>query len=92
MVLYGKSWQEYPVNVGIPQGGSLGLTLFLLYINNLPDDVISNIAIYADDITLYSKLDLASDQLALASELESGLRDTRTRSGLLISMLEKLFL
>ena len=90
VVLYGKSWQEYPVNVGIPQGGSLGLTLFLLYINNLPDDVISNITIYADDITLYSKCDLASDQLELASELESGLQDTRTRSGLLISMLEKL--
>ena len=28
---------------------------FLVYINNLPDDVISDVAIYADDITLYSK-------------------------------------
>ena len=30
-------------------------SLFLLYINDLPDDVICNIAIYADDTTLYSK-------------------------------------
>ena len=49
---------------------------FLLYINDLPDDVICNIAIYADDSTLCSKYDQASDlwqQLELASELESDL-------------------
>ena len=53
--------------------------VLLLYINDLPDDVICNIAIYADDTTLYSKCDQASDlwqQLELASELESDLRDT----------------
>ena len=72
VVLDGKSSQEYPVNVGVPQGSILGPTLFLLYINDLPDDVICDIAIYADDTTLYSKCDRASDlwqQLELASEL-----------------------
>ena len=39
----------------------LGPTLSLLYINDLPDDVICNIAIYVDDTTLYSKYDQASD-------------------------------
>ena len=39
---------------------SLGPTLFLLYINDLPDDVICNIAIYVDNTTFYSKYDQAS--------------------------------
>ena len=79
VVLDGKSSEEYPVNAGVPQGSILGPTLFLLYINDLPDDVICNIAIYAGDTTLYSKCNQASDlwqQLELASELESDLRDT----------------
>ena len=79
VVLDGKSSQEYPVNAGVSQGSILSPTLFLLYINDLPDDVICDFAIYADDTTLYSKCDQAFDlwqQLELASELESDLRDT----------------
>ena len=60
MVLDGKSSQEYPTNAVPPPGSILGPTPFLLYINDLPDDVICDIAIYADDTTFYSKCDQAS--------------------------------
>ena len=72
--MHGKLSQEYPVNVGVPQSSILGPTLFLLYINDLADDVICNFNIYADDTTLCSKCDQTSDlrqQLDLAIELES---------------------
>ena len=64
------------VNAGVPQGSILGPSLFPLYINDLPDCVICDFAIYADNTTLYSKCDVASDlceQLELAFELESDL-------------------
>ena len=79
MVLDGKSSQEYPVNAGVSQGSILGPTLFLLYMNDLPDDVICDIAFYADNTTLHSKCDQASDmwqKLELTFELESDLEDT----------------
>ena len=61
VVLDGKSSQECPVNAGVSQGPIFCPTLFLLYINDLLDDVICNIVIYADDTILYSKCDQASN-------------------------------
>ena len=60
VVLDMKSSQEYPVNAGVPQGSILAPTLSPLHINDLPDDVICDIAVYADT-TLYSKCDQTSD-------------------------------
>ena len=74
-----QSSQAYQVNAGVSQGSLLGPTLFLLHINDLPHDIIRNIAIYPDDTTPYSKYNQASDlmeQLQLASERESDIQDT----------------
>ena len=72
-------WVLWTEDLSVSQGSILDPTLFLLYISDLPDDVICNIAIHADDTTLYSKYDQTSDlwqQLELASELEFDLQDT----------------
>ena len=54
MILDGNSSQEYPVKARFPQGSILGPTIFLLYINEFPDNVICNIVIYVEDTTFYS--------------------------------------
>ena len=79
----------------MPQESFLGSTLFLLYINDLPDDVICNIAIYADDTTLYSNCDrhlICGNNLNWLLNLNLIYETlwTGAGSGLLISMLEKL--
>ena len=63
VALDGKSSQEYPIDTGVPRSSIQGSrpTLFLLYINDLPDYTICNITIYADDTTLYFKCGKASD-------------------------------
>ena len=62
MFLDGKCSQEYWVNAEVPQGSIFGPALFLPYSAEFLDDLICNIAIYADDTTLYSKCDQGSDQ------------------------------
>jgi hypothetical protein len=47
-----SKWE--PVTVGVPQGSILGLLLFILYVNDMPN-VISDISkpvLYADDTSL----------------------------------------
>ena len=72
--------QEYPVNVGAPQISIFGVTLFVVHIKD-PLDVICNISMYADAISmhLYSKSDQAADlwqQLGLDPKLESDQQHT----------------
>ena len=52
VVLDERSLQEYPVNAGVPQHVIRGPSFFLLCINELPDDITCNIAIYTDGTTL----------------------------------------
>ena len=52
VVVEGVSSDNLSINAGVPQGSVLGPTLFLLYINDLPDQLQSDIFVFADDTTL----------------------------------------
>ena len=54
VVVDGLKSQVKPVNEGIPQGSKLGPLLFLLYINDITENIESDILIFADDTSLFA--------------------------------------
>ena len=47
-----SSWEM--IKSGVPQGSVLGPPFFLIYINNLPDNIQSTCKIFADNTSLFS--------------------------------------
>jgi len=67
-VVINSSCSEWvKVTSGIPQGSVLGPILFLLFINDLPNNISSKIKIFADDTKLYNS---SSNHLLLQSDLD----------------------
>ena len=54
VVLHGQTFSWVDVNAGVPQGSILGPILFLIYINDLADGLLSNVKLFADDTSLFS--------------------------------------
>ena len=54
VVLNGQHSNWAPVSAGVPQGLILGPLLFLIYINDLPDNLESLAKLFADDTSLFS--------------------------------------
>ena len=66
---HGRS-QWATVTSGVPQGSVLGPLLFIIYINDLDDDITSKITKFADDTKLCHKANCEQDRLTIQSDLD----------------------
>ena len=57
------------VTSGVPQGTVLGPLLFLLYINDLPDNLSTSVRLFADDCILYTPIRTQNDSSLLQNDL-----------------------
>ena len=53
-MLNGQTSEWLPVKAGVPQGSVLGSLLFLVYINDLSENIESTLKLFADDAFLFS--------------------------------------
>ena len=57
------------VTSGIPQGSVLGPVLFVLFINDLPSNIKSNVFMFADDTKVFRTIECQNDQCILQGDL-----------------------
>ena len=96
VVLNGQSSRWLPVTAGVPQGSILGPLLFLIYINDLSNNLSSTAKLFADDTSLFSVVnDVNLSEFHLNSDLKkylNGLINGKYLSILIfLSRLKKLY-
>ena len=70
VVLERECSDEDPVSSGVLHGSVLGPILFLLYINDLPDNVQSPVHLFADDTVVYLMINSPDDSATLQKDLD----------------------
>ena len=70
VLLNGKNSEWATISAGVPQGSILGPLFFLVYMNDLADDLKGNVKMFADDTSLFSAV---NDVNRTAEELNSDL-------------------
>ena len=69
VVVQDASSAESPVTSGVPQGTVLRPCLFLLYINDIGDNISSTVRLFADDCVIYRPINSKRDQEILQKDL-----------------------
>jgi len=63
VVINGSASNTFTVSSGVPQVSVMGTMLFLIYINDIPEQVQCNISMFADDTKIYTAVkDIADSQ------------------------------
>ena len=70
VVVDGKNSREVHVKSGVPQGTVLGPLLFLIFINDIGDDITSKIRLFADDCLLYNVVETSENVRNLQEDLD----------------------
>ena len=70
-VVDGKVSDWKSVLSGVPQGSELGSILFLIYINDLDDDITSNVLKFANDTKVFRKIKSDADRPHLQDDLNN---------------------
>ena len=61
VVVEGEDSDSVPVTSGVPQGSVIGPILFLTYTNDLPQDIVSQVRLFADDTAIYLTVESKTD-------------------------------
>ena len=69
VVVDGEASETIRVDSGVPQGTVLGPLMFLLYINDIGENISSNIKLFADDCLLFRKINKTKHTQALQEDL-----------------------
>ena len=62
VVVRGTASEPFAVTSGVPQGSVLGPILFLIFINDLPLEVLSPMSLFADDSKVFSRITLGKNK------------------------------
>ena len=69
--MFGEESLSVSVISGVPKGAIVGPLIFVIYINDLPNSVLSTISLFADDSYLYWRIRNTLDCKQLQKDLDN---------------------